>query len=192
MHCGSGEQAVYFAFQEAEVTVIDISPESIRNTQHLAKNKNVQLNAQLMSAESLSFSDQTFDKIYINSVLMHVHQEKVFQECHRVLKKTGTLVIVEPLRYTPSVQIYRLFSSYKETRPKYITLAEFKKNKSRFSEFSHQEFYFISPILLPLLYFKSNFLHELFFFASKKDQLLTSIFSFLKSLCWVSVVKYVK
>ncbi len=189
---GSGEQACYFASQLALVDVIDISVESLKAASTLAKRNGISLAVHQMNAEELSFKDQMFDVVYINSVLMHVDQNKVIQECARVLKPAGKLVIVEPLQYAPLVQLYRVFSSYRKMNPHYATLKMFQRNKPHFSHFQHDEFYLLSSLLLPVFSIRNAFGHKIYRVIAKIDHLLTTLFPPLRYLCWVSVAEYVK
>ncbi len=207
--CGSGKQAFYFAEKGAEVTVIDISPESIQAVEKLAakqasrkqegdlqKQKQLSqkpvLRAMLMNAESLDFPPETFDAIYINSVMMHVHHQAVLQECARVLKRGGRLVIIEPLKYAPFVQLYRLLGSYRKMKPRYATLSMFRRGKEHFSDGSCKEFYLFSSALLPLLYFRKKALSALYRVAARLDDALLRGFPPLRRLCWVTVACYEK
>ena len=190
--CGSGEQAVYFASQGTKVTVIDLSSESLKRTQKLAEEKKVTVSAMQMNAERLEFPSDSFDLVYINSTLMHVDKLRVLEECSRILRKEGKLVIVEPLQYALFVQMYRLFSSYRKMKPRYATLKMFKEGKKYFSEFQHKEFYFLASLFLPIYYFKSTLLHRLYDRAATIDSWLLKIFPLLRKACWVSVVQYQK
>ncbi len=190
--CGSGRQALFFAAQGANVSVIDLSEESLRLVQHVAATKGIPLVVHLMNAEKMNFKAEQFDLIYINSVLMHVAQQKVLQECSRVLKKGGRLVIVEPLQYAPFVQLYRLLSFYRDIKPKYATLRMFKEGKRYFADYQHKEFYLLASALLPFFYVQSNALHKIYHLAAKVDSLLLRILPFLRRACWVSVVEYRK
>ena len=189
---GDGKQALYFAAQGAIVTVIDISAKSLKAVEQLAQQQGINISTMQMNAERLEFSNDSFDLVYINSLFMHVNQQKVLQECSRVLKKGGKLVIVEPLQYAPLVQVYRLFSSYRKMKPKYATLKMFKEGKKYFSAYQHQEFYFLSSALLPLFYVKSKSLQSIYHAVSKLDNILLKIFAFLRYGCWVSVAQYTK
>lgn len=189
---GYGKQALYFAFRGATVTVIDISLESLKATEKLVQQHGVTLAALQMDAEELQFPAESFDLVYINSLFMHVNQQKVLQECSRVLKRGGKLVIVEPLQYAPLVQAYRSFSSYRKMKPRYATLKMFKEGKRYFSEYRHREFYFLSSVLLPLFYVKSNLVHRIYHGVSHLDDFLLHFFPFLRYGCWVSVAEYRK
>lgn len=189
---GDGKQAFYFASQGASVTVIDISVESLKATEKLAQQQGVTLTTLQMDAEELQFPAESFDLVYVNSLFMHVHQQKVLQEGARILKKGGKLVVVEPLQYAPLVQAYRLFSSYRKMKPRYATLKMFREGKRYFSEYWHKEFYLFSSLLLPVFSVQSNFLHKLYRGVAKMDAGLLKVLPFLRYGCWVSVVKYRK
>ena len=189
---GYGKQAIYFATKGAAVTVVDISAESLKATKQLAQQQGVKLITLQMDAQQLQFPAESFDLVYINSLFMHVNQQKVLQECSRVLKKEGKLVVLEPMKYAPFVQAYRLFSSYRKMRPRYATLKMFRTGKKYFTEYHHQEFYFLSSALLPLFYVKNKYLHHLYHYVSALDNFLLRIFPFLRYGCWVSVAEYRK
>ncbi len=190
--CGSGEQAGYFASQGALVTVIDISAQSLKAAQDLAREKSIAITALQMDAQQLQFPDGIFDLVYINSTLMHVNQQKVLQECSRVLRKEGKLVVIEPMKYAPFVQLYRLIGSYRKMKPKYATFRMFKEGKKYFSDFEHKEFYLFSSLLLPLFYFQNTFLHKIYRVVARIDAALIKLFPFLRYGCWVSVGRYGK
>lgn len=189
---GSGKQALYFATLGAAVTAVDISEESLKTTRQLAQKQGIPLSTMPMNAEELQFPADSFDVVYINSLFMHVHQQKVLQECSQVLRKGGKVVIVEPLQYAPLVQVYRLFSSYRTMKPRYATFKMFARGKNYFTEYRHTEFYLFSSGLLPLFYFKNPFLHKIYHGISKVDNVLLHLFPFLRYGCWVSVAEYRK
>ncbi|MBI1968629.1 class I SAM-dependent methyltransferase [Candidatus Woesearchaeota archaeon] len=189
---GSGKQAVFFAKQGAKVSVVDISSESLKAVLRMAEKQDVAVQSYQMNAEKMGFEDETFDRVYINSVLMHVEQEKVLQECSRVLKPGGKVIIVEPLRYAPFVQIYRFLSSYRKMCPHYATPKMFTKNSLFFTTFSHEEFYSLSSALLPMGYSTIPLLKKMYTLTSKADRALLKRIPFLKKLCWISVVCYTK
>ena len=75
--CGSGNQALHFTSKGADLTVIDISSKSLNLVSQRLKDNNLKIIPHLMNAESMTFDPEQFDLIYINSVLMHVNQDKV-------------------------------------------------------------------------------------------------------------------
>ena len=192
--CGSGQQALYFSSKGSLVTAIDISEECLNSVRNLIKKhavKNIQV--QNMDAHSLQFPDNSFEIIYLNSVLMHADKEKMLRECHRVLAPGGSIIIIEPLQYSPPMMVYRLFSSYRKTNPDYMSISQFKRFAPYFSTFQHQEFYFFSLVSLPFFRFQ-NTTHavRLSKQLEKLDNLLIHIFPPLRHLYWVSVVQYHK
>ena len=190
--CGSGEQAVHFAGEGASVTVIDISSESLNATFQLAQQKEIIVKTVLMNAEQLTFPKQSFDLVYINSTLMHVNQLKVFQECSKVLKIGGKLVVLEPLQFAPLVKMYRLFSSYRKMKPKYMTFKMFQNGQQYFSGYKHKEFYLFSSILLPFFSLRIPWLQKIYYSVSSIDNLLLKAFPWLKYGYWVCVSEYQK
>ena len=192
---GAGHQAVYFAQRGAKVMAIDISAASLRSVQELAlhnKINNIQLQHQ--NAEQLTFPDNTFDLIYINSTLMHVNHEKVFRECSRVLKLGGKLVVVEPLRYNPFMMVYRLFSKYRYTHPRYMTVKEFLHFQPYFTSLHHQEFYFFSLLALPLFAMmkKKNLAVRCMNVIETIDGMLGRLVPVVRRMYWMGVVWYQK
>ncbi len=190
--CGSGEQAVYFALQGAEVTVIDISVESLKGVEKLAIREGVTIKRKVMDAEVMGFATGEFDVVYINSVMMHVDCMRVMGECSRVLRTGGKLIVVEPLKYGLFVQGYRLFSSYKRMKPTYMTFEMFQEGEEFFSGSRHTEFYFFSCLLLPVFFTHVRFFHRLFYVAAKFDAGVFTVLPFLRRWAWVSVWEYEK
>lgn len=195
--CGSGQQAVWFATQGARVTAIDVSDQSVQNTKQWAKQQRVKLTALTMNAEQLPFSENTFDLVYLNSVLMHVDPERVLQECARVLKKGGKIVIVEPLQSNPLLRLYRRwFSSYATMNPRYLTLRQFKRFHSQlqFSQMQHREFYGLALAALPFYHLFSDKRKAQLLSSplEKVDAALLQLLPPLRSWCWVTVVGYGK
>lgn len=190
--CGSGKQAIFFAQKGANVSVIDISDEALKAASCRAKEERVSIQTNRMNAEILQFKNETFEIVYINSVLMHVNPEKVLQECSRVLKPGGKVIIIEPLRHAPFVQVYRWLASYRATKPQYATFKMLKKCEKYFTAYSHKEFYFFSSALLPLGYVTNHFLKKMYAAVNRIDDYLVKIVPPVQKFCWISVVEYVK
>ena len=193
--CGSGNQALHFTSKGADLTVIDISSKSLNLVSQRLKDNNLKIIPHLMNAESMTFDPEQFDLIYINSVLMHVNQDKVLQECSRVLKKGGKLVVLEPLNYNPFMRLYRLiFSQYQKTKPDYMTLKKYSALSQYFQGYHHKEFYFFAVLFLPVfkIFHDQNQALQWYSRVGKLDQFCFKIIPFLKRLAWVGVAEYVK
>lgn len=94
---GVGNSVPYFAryFPDAELTCIDVSAKSLEVSKgrfpDLAEYK-------LFDGHSLPFADGTFDIIFTACVFHHIPEiehHRLFQELHRVLKKSGIFVVFE-------------------------------------------------------------------------------------------------
>ncbi len=97
--CGIGAQTVILAKNnpEAEITSVDISPESLEKArENVARNeiKNVRfLQANIFS---LPFEEGSFDHIFVCFVLEHLQEpEQALKSLRKVLKPGGTLTIIE-------------------------------------------------------------------------------------------------
>ena len=185
--CGTGYQIIYFAAKGAQVTAIDISAESVNATKALCKKENIKdTEIKQMDAQSLQFKDNTFDRIYINKVLLHTDKDKVISESLRVLKKDGLIVFTEMLKNWIFAFPYRTFSPYRKSKPNYITLKEVKTMAKK-----HKEFYLFSTFFLFLFYLplpgSARIGYFLFNTLELLDSLLLQTFPFLKKYAWITV-----
>ncbi len=195
--CGSGRQSRYFVAAGAQVLAIDVSQKCVQALQSWAQEQKIPLSsltAQVLTAENIKCKDNTFDAIYINSVLMHADPKKVLKECRRVLKPGGKVVVVEPLQHNPVAMIYRLFSDYQKTNPKYLTLRKFRQFQTGFASFHHHEFYFFSLCSLPFFRYGATkkMALKVSCLLEKADSLLLKLVPFFGQFYWVSVVEYRK
>jgi len=78
---------------------IDIAPASIKRAQQIFKDRHVTANLQVADATKLPFSNNFFDVIVSSHVLEHIKDDAaVLQECARVLKPGGELILWVPGR----------------------------------------------------------------------------------------------
>ena len=210
--CGAGEESVYLATKNAQVTAFDISAEMLKVAQKLTSKFKVEKLVQFkkMNAEKLEFEDESFDLIFGNSVLHHIDIKKAIKEFHHVLKKNGKAVFIEPLAYNPLINRYRKMAKNVRTQDehplRYEDIEEFKKY---FTNVRHYEFQ-----LTTLLIFCYFFLVErvspnkdrywkkiiregekysfVFKILNSVDKVILTVFPFMKRLCWVTVVEAVK
>jgi len=185
--CGSGYQTILFASKGAQVTAIDISKESVQATRTLCKRNNVQ-NAEIkqMAAELLQFKDDTFDRIYINKVLLHTDKDRAISECLRVVRKEGVVVFTEMLNNWIFAFPYRMFSPYRKSNPHYLTLKEVQMIATE-----HKEFYLLSTFFLFLFFLpfpgSAKIGYFLFNTFACVDSLLLETFPFLRKYAWITV-----
>ncbi len=191
--CGFGQQTFYFAQRGAEVWAVDISLECLEYITTEADRQHIKrIRVVAKSAESLDFAEQSFDVIYINSLLMHVDAMTVLQDCYRLLAPSGKVVVIEPMKYNV-MMLVRLFSSYRKMKPKYMTFRRFEKCGKYFSSVRHSEFYFFSLLSLPLFYvFSAENAGRVSRVLERVDRGVFFVFPFLRKLSWASVWEFGK
>jgi len=90
--CGDGFYSRKMAANGARVEAIDVEPDRIRNARTYHNVPRVHYH--LANAEDLPYPDKTFDKVVSVCALEHFHNpQKAIDECWRVLKPGGTLVL---------------------------------------------------------------------------------------------------
>lgn len=94
--CGSG----YFTSEIAEKSQLSIGVDlKLKQRLALLHGKHARKSYTTADMQKLPFATETFDKILLSSVLQVVNDNVLLKECHRVLKKQGTLVLSIPLDY---------------------------------------------------------------------------------------------
>ncbi|AKB27434.1 Methyltransferase [Methanosarcina siciliae C2J] len=97
--CGIGAQTVILAKNnpEAEITSIDISPESLEKArENVARNGFENVRFLQANIFSLPFEAESFDHIFVCFVLEHLQNpEEALKNLKKVLKPGGTLTVIE-------------------------------------------------------------------------------------------------
>jgi 2-polyprenyl-3-methyl-5-hydroxy-6-metoxy-1,4-benzoquinol methylase len=107
---GFGNAALNLAKRGANVTSIDISPELMKGCKYRANKTALTVNFQLMDACKLEFEDNSFDIILGFRTIHHLQNiEEFYYEALRCLKPGGFVLLVEPQKYNPFVEIGRKF-----------------------------------------------------------------------------------
>lgn len=94
--CGGGGLARQLSAEGAHVTGIDPHPEALARARRLAP----EALFETAGAESLPFADASFDAVVILNALHHVPitgMDKALDEAARVLRRSGSLIVIEPL-----------------------------------------------------------------------------------------------
>ncbi len=89
---GTGVLARQFAHQGATVSGIDISAEQIESANRLADAENLNVDFHVGPAESLPWTEPTFDIVTANQCWLYFDKDRVIEELRRVLKPGGCLV----------------------------------------------------------------------------------------------------
>lgn len=67
----------------------------------------------LMVEKNLPFEDQSFDYVTIVAVIEHFHYpDEIIQECHRVLRKQGLLIMTTPFPIVEKILLFMDKGSY--------------------------------------------------------------------------------
>jgi SAM-dependent methyltransferase len=88
--CGAGTAAVCFATGGALLTCVDLTEASVAMTKENARLHGVEVDAQQMDAENLTFADASFDYVYSWGVIHHSSKpERIYAHVARVLAPGG-------------------------------------------------------------------------------------------------------
>jgi ubiquinone/menaquinone biosynthesis C-methylase UbiE len=99
--CGAGFLAVPLA-RDASVTGIDLSPQHIATMEQHATDAGVVVHGVVGSAARLPFDDESFDVVFLASVVHLVADPGVLlREAERVCARSGALVVAGPWRFHP-------------------------------------------------------------------------------------------
>ena len=189
--CGYGFTSVRLAKYGAEVSSIDISPKmielTIRNSQY--NNVEQQISAQIMSAQQMSYLDETFDYVVGLGALHHLNIELAGIEISRVLKKGGKAIFLEPriplklLIYVRSLLPQTCFESPGGSQ---LTDRDIKQFSQYFSDCQINYFLFLRKLArFPVIRKFTNQFDRL-------DEWLIAKMPFLKKAYWAFVVQFIK
>ena len=155
--CGSGDLAVWFALQGAQVTGIDVSDESIRVAKKRAEENGVAswTNFLACPAEAIPMPDAAFDTIFINVSLHHLELEQALAECRRLLKPQGRFIAVEPFSFSKMIQKIRTSRFVTKWYPirqetpteRILTVEDLDRIKTVFSGVQITPFRILSPFI---------------------------------------------
>ncbi|MFZ3077876.1 MAG: class I SAM-dependent methyltransferase [Candidatus Aenigmatarchaeota archaeon] len=111
--CGSGRDCIFFAKKGFDVAGVDISEEAIKKAKQTAGKEGLKIRFELMSAEKLSYGDESFDGVYSNSALHFTDLKRSSEEIFRVLKKNGVclLSIVLTTTYPHTNEVIKKYSA---------------------------------------------------------------------------------
>ncbi len=94
------------------------------------------INLLSLDAQALPFKNSTFDVVLFFEVIFYLHQpEKFFEDCHRVLKSGGVLIICLPNKEVPSFRPSPLSTKYFNSNELYHLLARYQFKVEIFGAF---------------------------------------------------------
>jgi 2-polyprenyl-3-methyl-5-hydroxy-6-metoxy-1,4-benzoquinol methylase len=208
--CGAGEAAVYFALQGADVCACDVAGDFLKIAERLAEKFGVQPEFTEASSGALPYPAATFDYVFGNGVLHHVELSSTAGEVRRVLKPGGRGFFVEPLPYNPAIHVYRIMATkVRSVDERPLSFKQLKEFGSVFTSFRHREFWLFSLFIF-LHFFLVRRWHpsevrywkkvievgeeyrDIFSKLQRVDDFCLRHFSWLRYLCWNTVVEVVK
>jgi len=116
--CGTGGLAILCARKEAVVTGIDLSPKMLAIAQRKINRAGLAKNIKLLRVSAMdmdtTFADNSFDVIVSTLVFSELSREEiryVLQQCRRILKTNGSLLIADEIipRSFPGKLLWWLF-----------------------------------------------------------------------------------
>jgi ubiquinone/menaquinone biosynthesis C-methylase UbiE len=161
-----------------DTIAVDISMEGLKPIS--------KINRTQMDASCLGFKTESFDAIFLRTVMLHIDYRKVLKEIKRVLKDKGRFFWIEPMQNNIFLWLYRaIFSPGKLTRTRYLTYGDVQSFSHFFSEFWHREYFIITVFFLPFYVFIPPLRRGIDFFISVETNIINR-FPFLKKVCWIS------
>jgi SAM-dependent methyltransferase len=98
--CGSGENLVPLVERGARVIGLDISPELIALAQQRVDKAGLEATVRVGSAYETGLPDESVDVIFSIALIHHLDIPSVLREMLRILKKSGRVIIQEPIRFS--------------------------------------------------------------------------------------------
>jgi len=195
---GLGLNALWLARRGARVTVLDLSGERLRMLARLAEREGLRGRLELVQgvAEALPFRDESFDREFTKSVLLHVNLDQAAPELRRVLRNGGKGIFVETMAQNPFVNLYRRFFGPPiwRTIAKYFDEARLREIARPFGGARVWTFYFLGFLAFYWQFGNRNLkrFRGWLGLLGKIDGALLSWFPGLRKRCWFAVVEVEK
>lgn len=182
--CGIDPYAIVLAKNNADITGIDISDNSIRLArEHAALNGVNNINYLVMDAEKLEFDDKQFDLVFGKAILHHLDLEKSVGEIRRVLKSGGKSVFIEPLGLNPFINLFRRLTPGYRTKDEHpLTRRDLEEIAGKFNKVDFKYFFFLTLLAMPFARLKlGSWIFKPLYLL---DRTLFKLLPFTKYLAW--------
>ena len=186
--CGEGSHAFTLSQKGAIVTGIDISDTAIDHAGKIAGSEQLKnIDFCVMNAEHLEFKNNTFDLVCGTAILHHLNLEKAYSELSRVLKSSGQAIFMEPLGHNPFINAYRKLTPAIRTVDEHpLMLTDIKLMSKYFLNVDVRYFYLLTLFAIPFR--NTYFFNPMLKFLEKTDNMLFSLFPFLRRYAWYVVI----
>ncbi len=105
--CGRGENVVPLAERGANVIGIDISPHLIENARRRIEETGIRVVLKVGSAYDTGLPDESVDIIFCKALIHHLDIPSVRREMRRILRKSGQIIMLEPIRFSKTYNWFR-------------------------------------------------------------------------------------
>jgi ubiquinone/menaquinone biosynthesis C-methylase UbiE len=138
--CGDGRITSQLAGKAQTITAIDPDSESIRKAENNVKGVDFKIG----SGEYIAQAGGSFDLVMFTLSLHHQDQKSALRESHRVLKKDGQLLILEPAIDSEVLQYFNLFNDETDVLDNTMVAIEssdfkLEKKESFYTDWSFQD-----------------------------------------------------
>lgn len=182
--CGNGDNALVFARRGLDITGIDISQSGVDHARAQAAKVGLDTVFEVMDAEDLSFSSETFAAVCGKGVLHHLNLDRAFAEIVRVLVPDGRAMFIEPLGHNPLINWYRRHTPQARTpdeRP--LRASDLDKARTYFRTVDCT--YFNLTTLGALAFRNQEAFDKVFSWCDRLDRWLFEAFPWLGRYSWV-------
>lgn len=181
--CGIGNTAEKVSKYNAKsITGIDISEVSISKAKAFVQEKKINVQFKVDNCEESSFENGTFDIVYGAGILHHLKIDKCLNEIHRILKKEGELVFIEPLGTNPLINIYRKLTPSSRSPDEHpLIKSDLNFIREKYDDVRIKYYGFLTLVFF--LFYKSPEKSKIFRILAKLDQFLFKL-NFFKFFAW--------
>ncbi|TES91296.1 MAG: class I SAM-dependent methyltransferase [Candidatus Cloacimonadota bacterium] len=168
----------YFNKLREKVITVDISFDGLKR---LKRFERIQ-----MDVNEMGFKKESFNIIFLRTVMLHLDHKKVLLEIKRVLKKNGRFFWIEPMKDNIFLWLYRyIISPGRFTRIDYLTYREVLSFRFFFKGLWHREYFFFTVLLIPLYVFLPQS-RRFILMLQKLEMRIIDRYKWLRRFCWIS------
>ena len=187
--CGNGQYSVFFALLGAEAYGFDISPVGVQVARKMAEANGVSQHCHfsVQNASHMDFPDEFFDIVLYYEVLHHaIKYPNIKEETYRVVKNGGKVFCVEGLEGNIFFKIGRFFTMHgQETKGDVeLTISDFQAFAEGCANYRLElmSLFFMSKRIFRA-YMNAAPVRWLLFLMKKADDIVLSLFPFLRRYC---------
>ena len=104
-----------YGYRPERLTCINISQAELEIGRAHAAKLGMACDFRTMDAHNLEFDDRSLDIVFGVAILHHLEFARAMREIHRVLRESGKIVFVEPLRHNPVARLVRWSTPHART-----------------------------------------------------------------------------